>query len=214
MMRKYILMDLDGTVTDSSLGIINSTLHALKRLGIEEHDREKLKAFIGPPLHESFMKFYGMTEAEGFDAVEKYREYYRERGIFENLVYEGIPEFLKAAKDAGCTLILATSKPEVFAKQILAHFHLDGYFDYCVGSELDGTRVKKDEVITCAMEKAGIMDVSDAVMIGDREHDVIGAHKCNMKAIGVLYGFGDLAEMEACGADQIAATPADLIGLI
>ena len=213
-MRKYILLDLDGTVTDSSLGIINSVLYALKQVGIEETDRERLKGFIGPPLNESFMKYYGFSQKDSFDMVDKYREYYKETGIFENRVYEGIPEFLAAAKQAGCTVILATSKPEVFAKRILAHFDLDRYFDYCVGSLLNGERVNKAEVIRYAMELAGITDVSKAIMIGDREHDVIGAHKCGMQAIGVLFGFGDLDEMKACGADFIAETPAELLQLI
>lgn len=214
MDKRYLLLDLDGTVTDSSLGIINSALYALKQYGIEEDDRKKLEAFIGPPLNESFMKFYGFPLEQSFEAVEKYREYYRVTGIFENRVYDGIREFLSAAKAAGKVVILATSKPEIFARQILEHFDLMRYFDFCVGSELDGRRVKKDEVIAYAMEQAGITDVSQAIMIGDREHDIIGAHKCGMQAIGVLFGFGDLAEMRACQADYVVDTPQELAELL
>lgn len=201
--KKYILLDLDGTVTDSSLGIVNSVEYALKFYGITGQDRKKLECFIGPPLSESFEMFYGFSKEQAVEAVEKYREYYKDKGIFENRVYDCVVPFLKRMKAQGKMIILATSKPEVFAKRILDHFDLTQYFDHCCGSLLNGERVKKADVIRYAMELAGITDVKEAVMIGDRHHDIEGAHAVGMEAVGVLYGFGDREEMEACNADYI-----------
>ncbi len=204
--KKYILLDLDGTVTDSSLGIINSVQHALAYYGITELDRKKLECFIGPPLTDSFEQYYHFSAAQAVEAVEHYREYYRDKGIFENAVYPCVVPFLKRMKQAGKVILLATSKPEVFAKRILEHFDLMQYFDYCCGATLTGERVKKPDVIRYALDTAGITDVSACVMVGDRHHDIEGAHECGMQAVGVLYGFGDRKEMEQCGADVIVET--------
>ncbi len=201
--KKYILLDLDGTVTDSSLGIINSVEHALKYYGITGQDRKKLEGFIGPPLSESFEVFYGFSHEQAIEAVEHYREYYRDIGIFENKVYPCVVPFLQKMKAQGKVLLLATSKPEEFAKRILEHFDLSQYFDYCFGATMDGARVAKDDVIRYALAGAKITDVKDCIMIGDRHHDIEGAHALGMQAVGVLYGFGDRAELESCGADAI-----------
>ena len=202
--KQYLLFDLDGTITDSQLGITRSAAYALERFGIHIDDPASLTFFVGPPLHDTFMQKYGFSDEDATEAVAVYREYYRDKGIFENEVYPGIPELLRDLKAAGRTVILATSKPAVFARRILDYFSLSQYFDYLSGCELDGTRSKKDEVIEYALELAGITDRSQCVMIGDREHDIIGAGKTSLASLGVLYGYGDRTELEAAGADVIA----------
>lgn len=208
--RKYLLFDLDGTLTDSQEGITKSVEYALNYYGIQVEDRKELNVFIGPPLAESFMKYYGFSREKALEAVKKYREYFGVTGKFENTVYEGIPEVLEKLKQAGKILILATSKPEVYAKQIMEHFDLAKYFTNIHGSELDGSRVHKDEVIRFALKANGITDLEEAVMIGDREHDMIGAKKCGLEAIGVLFGFGSRRELEENGAAAIAETAEEL----
>mgnify|MGYP000453762557 CR=1 FL=1 len=210
MSFKYILLDLDGTLTDPAIGITNSIMYALEKFGIRVNDRSELYSFIGPPLQESFMRFFGFSEADAVRAVEYYREYYRDKGIFENLVYDGVEDLLQLLKEKGRTVILATSKPELFARQILEHFDLAEYFDFVAGSELDGRRVHKDEVIRYALDACKISDLAKAIMIGDREYDIIGARKIGIKSLGVLYGYGDRKELEVAGADYILDTVAEL----
>lgn len=207
---EYILFDLDGTLTDSGIGITNSVMYALQKYGIEVSDRSQLYKFVGPPLLDSFEKFYGFSKEEAKTAVEYFREYYREKGIFENLVYDGFEDLLKILKDDSKILIVATSKSEVFAKQILEHFNIAKYFTYIAGSNLDGTRVKKGEVIKYALESCNIVDLSKAIMIGDREHDIIGAKEVGINSIGVLFGYGDRNELEKAGADFIVDTVEDI----
>lgn len=210
MAYEYILFDLDGTLTDPAIGITNSVMYALKKYGIEVHERSELYKFIGPPLWDSFENYYGFSKEEAKTAVEYYREYYKDKGIFENLVYDGIEDLLKRLEDSSKTLIVATSKPEVFAKQILEHFNIAKYFTYIAGSNLDGTRVKKDEVIMYALESCNVIDLSKAIMIGDREYDIIGAKKVGIGSIGVLFGYGNRNELEKAGADFITETVADI----
>ncbi|MBQ3045731.1 MAG: HAD family hydrolase [Clostridia bacterium] len=207
-MKKYetVLFDLDGTLTDPGVGITNSVAHALKKYGITVEDKTELYKFIGPPLHESFEKYYGFSREEALQAVEYYREYYRDRGIYENIVYDGVEDMLKSLCESGKKIILATSKPEVFAREILRHFNLDQYFYYAAGANLDGTRTNKAEVIEYALHEGGVSDKSTAVMVGDREHDIIGASKNGLDSIGVLFGYGSREELEAAGAAYIAAT--------
>lgn len=211
---RYLLFDLDGTLTEPKVGITKSVAYALEYYGIHVEDLDSLCPFIGPPLKESFMKYYGFDDEKAEEAVEKYREYFRPYGVYENEVYQGIPAMLKQLHGAGKTLVLATSKPTVFAKIILEHFGLEPYFDVVVGSELDGTRVNKDEVVACALEEAGITDVSLAVMIGDRWHDIMGAKKNGLDSIGVLYGHGNREELETQGADVIAETVEELASIL
>lgn len=216
VMKNYqiVLFDLDGTLTDPGVGITNSVAYALKKYGIEVADKTQLYPFIGPPLIDSFEKYYGFSEEEAKHAVTLYREYFREKGIFENEVYDGIAPMLEHLKNSGKTLIVATSKPEIFARQILEHFQLDGCFRYIAGANLDGTRSKKNEVIEYALEACDVTDRSSAVMIGDRDYDIIGAQKTGLDSVGVLYGYGNRAELERAQATYIVKTVADLEQLL
>lgn len=207
---QYILFDLDGTLTNSQLGITTCVAYALESFGIHTENPEELRKFIGPPLKESFVKYYNMTDGEGDRAVEKYRERFATVGLYENEVYEGIPELLQKLKAQGKKLLVATSKPTVYSDKILEHFGLKEYFSYIAGSELDGTRVNKAEVIQYALEQMKITESEKIVMIGDKEHDMIGAGICGVDSIGVLYGFGEREELENHGATYIAETVSDL----
>jgi len=207
---KYILFDLDGTLTDPKEGITRSVAHALKCMGIEApEDLDELCKFIGPPLKDSFIRYYGMSDADAQTAVSKYREHFSQGGLFENEVYEGMRELLEILKSKGKTLIVATSKPQLFSEMILEHFGLSQYFDFVSGSEFDGTRVEKAEVIAHAIKECGI-DKSSAVMVGDRSYDVVGAKANGLPCIGVLYGYGSREELEEAGADFIVATVSEL----
>jgi len=206
----YILFDLDGTITNPGIGITNSVIYALKKYGINVSDRTQLYNFIGPPLLDSFEKYYGFSKEESKNAVDYYREYYAEKGIFEADVYDGIEELLRKLIAIGKTLIVATSKPEIFAVQVLKHYGLDHYFTYIAGSNFDETRTKKAEVITYALETCKIKDMEKIVMVGDREHDMIGATTVGIDAIGVLFGYGSREELESTGATYIAEKVEDI----
>jgi len=206
--KTTILFDLDGTLTDPMMGITKSVQYALKKHGIIEKDLWNLTKFIGPPLMDSFQRYYGFSEEEARQAVVDYREYFAPTGKFENIVYDGIPEMLQALKEQGFVLAVATSKPEVFAKDILVHFDLEQYFDFVGGALLTG-RTDKAEVIAYVLKHLGV-EKKDVIMIGDREHDIIGAAKNQLDSVGVLYGYGDRAEHEACGAGWIVDTVDEL----
>lgn len=209
-MYQTVLFDLDGTLTDPGEGITNSVVYALKKYGIQIPDKTELYKFIGPPLHESFQVFYGFSKEKALEAVNYYREYYSKTGIFENKVYDGIKDTLRILKDSGRILIVATSKPEKFAKQILEHFHLAECFSFIAGANMDGTRTKKDEVISYALNSCRITEYPDVVMVGDREHDIQGAAKCRIDSIGVLYGYGTQQELKDAGANHLAEYPKDI----
>ena len=210
MKKQYILFDLDGTLTDPAEGITKSVQYALKHFGIEEDDLEKLQPFIGPPLMESFMDFYGFSEEQAREAVTYYREYFRPQGIFENEVYKGIPELLEKLTDAGKTLILATSKPVVFAEQILEHFDLRQYFEVIGGSDIEQTRAKKTEILQYILEECQLVDLTELVMVGDRKHDIIGAKQFGIDTVGVLYGYGSEEELKEAGADVLVDSVREL----
>lgn len=212
-MYKTILFDLDGTLTDPGLGITNAVAYALQKLGRAVPPRTELYRYIGPPLLPSFQSYAGMDEAEARRALGLYREYFAPRGIFENEVYPGIPELLAALKDAGRQLVLATSKPEPFARRILEHFALAGYFDLVAGSTLEETRTEKREVIAWALEKARA-DPARTVMVGDRSYDVQGAAANGIPCIGVLFGYGSAGELRDAGAVAVAATVQELRALL
>lgn len=210
-MYETVLFDLDGTLTDPGLGITNSVMYALKKYHIEVGDRRELYSFIGPPLKQSFMQYCGFSKEESEQAVVYYREYFREKGLLENEVYEGIEELLRALRESGKRLAVATSKPEAFAVRILEHFGLARYFEVIAGDTMDFARGSKADVIAYALEKLGVTDRSAAVMVGDREHDVIGAKAQGLDCIGVLFGYGSREELEQAGAKYIAQTPADIL---
>lgn len=210
-MYETVLFDLDGTLTDPFEGITNSIIYALKKFEIEEEDRQSLKDFIGPPLVNSFMNYYGFDRDKAEKAVEYYREYFAEKGIYENAVYEGIPSALSALRANGKKLIVATSKPEVFAIKILEHFDLMRYFDHIVGATLDSTRVEKADIISYAVEK---YEISSAIMVGDRKHDVLGAKANGLPCIGVLYGYGSRRELTSAGADFLADSPRHILQIL
>ena len=211
---EYILFDLDGTITDSGEGITKSVQYALKYFDILVNNLEDLRKFIGPPLKESFKEYYKFDEEKANIALVKYREYYADKGIYENSLYDGIIEILEKLKKNGKTIILATSKPEVYAKQILKYFKIDKYFTFVAGSDFDETRVRKGDVIKYALEGAKISDLSKVIMVGDREHDIIGSKENNIKSIGVLYGFGDVIELTQARADYVANNINELLNIL
>ena len=200
---KYILFDLDGTLTDPEEGITKSVEKALNYFGVFVESRKELLGFIGPPLVDSFMKYFSFSEEQALLAVEKYREYFSVKGLFENRKYEGVDELLEALKNKGKILILATSKPHIYAEKIMDHFDMSKYFHRIVGPELDGTLNHKHEVIEHIIKTEPIEDLSSAVMIGDRKMDIEGAHKNGIRAIGLTYSFGSREEHEKAGADKI-----------
>ena len=214
MMYDTVLFDLDGTLTDPGEGITNSVSYALRKYGIEVTDRRELYKFIGPPLVDSFMKYYDFSQEEALKAVEYYREYFRDKGIFENRVYEGVEDMLRQLHTMGKRLVLATSKPEEFALRILQHFDLKKYFSVVAGASMDSSRSKKGDVIAYALSMCDSIDKNIAIMVGDREHDIIGAKENGLRSIGVLYGYGSEDELKNSGADYIAKTPSDIIDLI
>ena len=213
-MYKNILFDLDGTLTDTGIGITNSVAYALKKWNIEVADRSELYKFIGPPLHESFKQFYQFTDEQSEQAIEYYREYFREKGMYENEVYDGIENMLKELKARNKNMIVATSKPEEFAVNILKHFHLDGYFDFIAGATMDGSRSKKADVILYAMKHCGIQDLSSTVMVGDREQDIIGATQVGIASVGVLFGYGSYEELHEAGATYIAENVENVLNIL
>lgn len=200
---KYILFDLDGTLTDPKIGITKSIDYALSYFDIKTDNLDDLCKFIGPPLTNAFKEFYGFNDEQVTTAIFKYRERFSDVGLYENEVYNGIKVLLNNLKLENKTLILATSKPATFANRILEHFGLSKYFTFVSGSELDGTRTEKSEVIAYALEQNNITELSKVIMIGDRKHDIIGAKKCGIDSIGILYGFGNREELEEAGADFI-----------
>ncbi len=198
-----ILFDLDGTLTDPSLGITNSIIYALKKFGIEETDRKKLHSFIGPPLSDAFENYYGFSKEKSQLAVKYYREYFAPKGLFENSVFEGVEEMLKTLKDKGKKLIIATSKPQVFADEILKHFNLYRFFDFVVGSNLDGSLTKKSQVIAKTLEILKPENKRNICMVGDRMHDMQGATQNGITPVGVSFGFGSIDELKNSGAEYI-----------
>lgn len=211
-----VLFDLDGTLTDPLEGISNSIIYALKKFGITAPDKPLLKKFIGPPLTESFSEYCGLNHSDALHAVDYYREYFSVAGIFENKPYEGVCELLSGLKERGYTAIVATSKPEQFAKAIVQHFGLEQYFKEICGATMDQSRTQKADVIAYALKKCEIKekDKKRAVMVGDRKHDIIGAKTNGLSSIGVLYGYGSKEELLEAGANYIANSPVDILHYI
>ena len=213
-MYQTVLFDLDGTLTDPGLGITNSVMYALDKFHIKVEDRATLYKFIGPPLKESYKKYYHLSDDEIDRAVAYYREYFSKKGMYENELYDGIVKVLKQIKDSGRKVVLATSKPEEFAVEILRYFEIDRYFDFTACATMDGTRGSKADVISYALEAGEITDLQSAVMIGDREYDILGAKAFGLDSIGVLYGYGSREELQNAGATYIAESVADIFNLL
>jgi phosphoglycolate phosphatase len=191
-----VLFDLDGTLTDPREGITRSIQHALAQLGIDEPDLRKLEPFIGPPLLEAFMQFYGFDETRAWAAVTHYRERFKVTGLYENRLFDGVIELLDMLNGQGRNLFIATSKPWVFAQEIARHFGFDRHFNRIYGSELDGTRTNKVELIAHLLDTEQL-EPADTLMIGDRKHDLIGARLNGLAAVAVGYGFGSTEELMA-----------------
>ncbi len=208
-MFKYILFDLDGTLTDPKLGITSSVQYALRALGIEEPSLDRLEPFIGPPLADSFREFYGLEGERLATAIDKYRERFATQGIFENEIYPGIPQMLADLKAKGKKLAIASSKPTLFVEQILEHFEIGKYFDHVVGSNMDGTRGTKEEVVEETLRQMLTVEMTPAqkrdtvVMVGDRKFDIEGARAHGITSVGVLFGYAPEGELEEAGADYI-----------
>ncbi|MFD0675243.1 HAD family hydrolase [Cohnella sp. GCM10027633] len=194
MKYKHILLDLDGTISDPKIGITKSVQYALNKMGIIENDLDKLEPFIGPPLKNSFIDIYSFSEGRANQAVEYYREYFKEYGMYENELYPGMLELLENFQNSGFTLYVATSKPTVFAKQILKYFQIEHYFEWIVGSNLDGTMSDKSEIINYIIKNKEI-SIDSLIMIGDRKHDIVGANNNGIASIGVGYGYGSEEEL-------------------
>lgn len=209
-----LLFDLDGTITDSAEGIIHSVRYALNKQGKKIPDDCQLTSFIGPPLAESFQTVCQLKEEEIAQAILDYREYYQKKGLFESQLYPDIPKLLLALQQLNLPLYVATSKPEKFARQLLAHYRLTDYFRGIYGASLDGTRAKKSTVIAYALEQAEIDPTETTIMIGDRSHDILGASENGLKSIGVLYGFGTSEELRKAGADKLVSSPLEILSCI
>lgn len=213
---KFIFFDLDGTITESGPSITSSVAYALDKLGIPVGDPPFLNKFVGPPLAESFIKYYGMSAEQADRGVEYYRDYFLKEGIYNNRIYPGMEDSLKTLQDAGKILVIATSKPEPHAKKIAEHFGFAKYFAEIFGGALDGSRLQKWEVIQYALEELNLSEEESeqVLMVGDRENDICGAKRNGLDSMGVLYGYGDLQELKGAGADYIAETTGDVSRMI
>lgn len=209
---KYILFDLDGTLTDSEEGITKSIKYALKSFGIEEEDREKLLKFIGPSLFYSFKTYYGFSDEDAKAATLKYRERFEVVGLYENKLYDGVEDMLMELANTDKKLALATSKPLPYAKKILEYFDIAKYFDAICGAEFEGSSLEKEDIIELALKKFCFYGdrQSDVVMVGDRKYDILGAKSTGISSIGVGYGFAEEGELIAAGADYVIDTVSEL----
>lgn len=210
-MGKTILFDLDGTLTDSGEGIINCATLALKHFGLPVPSREVMRVFVGPPLHETFVKF-GVPEEKASEAITVFRSRYTTIGILENTPYPGIKDLLCALREQGYQLLVATSKPENMAKQVLDRFEFSQYFDIICGATLDSSRVSKEDVIAYLLSTCDAGE--DVIMVGDTHYDVVGAAAHGIDTIGVAWGYGSVEDMKKAGAKAIAYTTEELLTLL
>ena len=209
-MYNTILFDLDGTLTDPKEGITKCVQYALSRMGIKEDNLDNLLPFIGPPLVDAFMKFYSLSFEDAHNALSFYRERFSSVGMFENSIIPGIPEMLENLKSNGKILVVATSKPRVYAEKILSHFDLSKYFEIILGPELNETTNTKDEIISAILQKFS----SSPIMVGDRRQDVNAAHICKIPCVGVKFGYAEKDELENAGADKIASSVDELYTIL
>ncbi len=216
-MYQYLFFDLDGTLTQSEFGIMNSIIYALKKMGIEEEDKEAMRHLIGPPLITSFKDFYHMNDEESEQAIKYYRECYNGGELFNAPLYDGIKETLKTLQAAGKKLYVVTSKPTVYADRIVEHFEVRKYFEGVIGPGISNKKYDKAELVKKAMdtvqESFGATPASAFLMIGDRLYDIEGAKANGIASAGVLYGYGSREELETAGATYIVAHPGDIIGV-
>ncbi|MDF2569810.1 MAG: 5-nucleotidase [Sporomusa sp.] len=214
MKYQVILFDLDGTLTDPKIGITKSVQYALAKFNIDEPDLDKLISFIGPPLVESFQEFYSLNKVEADAAVKYYREYFTQSGMYENRIYPGIKEMLAKLAGDGAELIVATSKPTVFSETILEYFELTRFFKTIVGSNLDGSRIHKTEIIDYILTAIPHVTRKNIVMVGDRKHDIIGAQNNGIDSIAVSYGYGGLEELRQVAPSFIVPSVNELEQLL
>ena len=211
----HLLFDLDGTLTESGPGIMNSARYALARYGIKDVPDSTLLKFIGPPLMDSFQELFGFSPEKAREAMKIYREYFSEKGLFENSVYDGIRESLTSLKAGGKHLYVATSKPQIFTDRILEKFDLTHFFDFIGGADVEETRSEKAQIIKYVIDQAGLEEERQngkILMIGDRKHDIIGAHKNNLQCCAVLWGYGNMEEFKEYKADYVIEKPEELLG--
>lgn len=210
-MRRYdtVIFDMDGTVTETGRGVLNSVEYAMRALGCPMPDVPR-RLFLGPPLAFSFDQYCGIPAGLIDEAIRQYRVYYADRGIFECDLYDGMEALLKTLRAEGVTLLVASSKPEVYVRRILEHFGAAHYFTFIGGADMAETRSAKPDVLRYTLAGAGVTDLHRTVMVGDREYDVLGAHAVGLDAIGVLYGYGSREELTAAGAEYLAATPEEI----
>ena len=214
---KNLFFDFDGTLVDTGPGIMNATRHSLSCFGIDEQDPDNLKRFVGPPLAEAFAEHYGFPEAESIKAVLRFRDYYLVKGWTECSIYPGVVEMLTSLRDNGFRLLIATGKPEDLANRIAAQYGIRDYFDLIRGAYVDDEgehRTNKTEIINSIFEELDIRDPSSCIMIGDRANDIAGAHKAGIPAIGGLWGYGSVNEIDGAHAEFTAATPSECTSMI
>lgn len=213
-MYNTVFFDLDGTLTNPANGITKSVEYALSKWNIKVDNRDDLRCFIGPPLLYSFKEYYGFSDIDAQKAVEYYREYFINGGMLDNVMYEKTEPVLKTLRANNRKMILATSKPEIFAVQILEHFKIDKYFDFICGATLDSARNTKEAVLEYAIKKSGVTELSSAVMVGDRHHDIDGAKYVGIDSIGVDCGFAEKGELKNAGATYIVNELDDILDII
>lgn len=213
MRYTHMIFDLDGTLTDPKVGITEAIKFALNKMGEPIPEMRVLEDFIGPPLFDSFIEKCGLTPSQAMKAVDYYREYYAVKGLYENHPYPGIEDALKALKAEDVHMYVATSKPEVYAKKILTHFGLNGYFDCIAGATLDGSITKKEEVLDYLSETCDLASLNSVLMVGDRKFDIEGARHAGFDAAAVLYGYGSREELEAHSPEYMVETPALLLNI-
>ena len=209
-----IAFDLDGTLTDPASGLVKSFAYALDRMGIDYGDRSSLVQFIGPPLYSEWKRLYRLSDEEADRALRTFREYFAEYGWWDNRLYDGIPEMLSALRAAGKTLLVATSKPEHFAKDILKLFHIDVYFDFVAGALTEKIRETKAEVLSYALDAFPDIPRERCILVGDRRYDAEGAALCGIDSLGVLYGHGSREELLSSGFTALAETVGDVARLL
>lgn len=192
---KNLLFDMDGTLIDPLEGIKSSVVYALEKMNIDERDLPYIRSFIGPPLYESFTKYFHLNEEDSLQAIKFFREYYNKYGIYQNFLYPGVRELIEQLYEAGYQLYVATSKLQIFAQRIIDHYELNNYFTYVAGSLPSGERSQKEEVVQYIIESYHLKK-EDCLMIGDRKHDIIGAKKNGIDSLAITYGYAESDEFE------------------